>query len=195
MNWIENVLIIVGISLDIFATTECQGSLVAKIDKKQLALVCALVSVWQIVVLALGNFLSGLLYSNKLAHDEKFVGLVIAAVIFFGLGVRQVVKAVKNEWINEHREEKLNVRHLLQTVVMTSVYTLLAGIAFGFLGTDLALMLLLVAGITIAVVIMGMYTGYHMGFEHKTKAYVGGALLLWIAGIDVIVRHIMCQIG
>lgn len=195
MNWIENVLIIVGISLDIFATTECQGSLVAKIDKKQLALVCALVSVWQIVALALGNFLSDLLYSNKLAHDEKFVGLVIAAVIFFGLGVRQVVKAVRNEWINEHREEKLNVRHLLQTVVMTSVYTLLAGIAFGFLGTDLALMLLLVAGITIAVVIMGMYTGYHMGFEHKTKAYVGGALLLWIAGIDVIVRHIMCQIG
>lgn len=34
MNWIENLLILVGISLDIFAGMECQGSLVAKIDKK-----------------------------------------------------------------------------------------------------------------------------------------------------------------
>lgn len=33
MNWIENLLILVGISLDIFAGMECQGSLVAKIDK------------------------------------------------------------------------------------------------------------------------------------------------------------------
>ena len=36
MNWIENVLIIAGVSLDIFAAMECQGALVAKVDKKQL---------------------------------------------------------------------------------------------------------------------------------------------------------------
>lgn len=30
MNWIENLLIIGGVSLDIFATMECEGSVVAK---------------------------------------------------------------------------------------------------------------------------------------------------------------------
>ena len=34
MNWMENLLIIAGVSLDIFAAMECQGSLVAKINKK-----------------------------------------------------------------------------------------------------------------------------------------------------------------
>ena len=66
-----------------------------------------------------------------------------------------------------------------------------AGIAFGFLGTNLLVMLLMIAGLTIAVVVTGIYTGYHLGFEHKTKAYIAGAILLWIAGIDVIVRHIL----
>lgn len=192
MNWIENVLIIAGISLDIFAATECQGSLVAKVDKKQLTFNCALVTVWQLLALALGNFLSGLLYSNHLAHDERFVGLVIAAVIFFGLGLRLIVKAVKNEWVNEHREENLNIRRFLRMSAVTSVYTLLTGLAFGFLGTSLWLILVLIVCITVMVVVMGMYTGYHFGFQHKTKAYIGGALLLWIAGVDVIVRHIMC---
>ena len=36
MNWMENLLIIAGVSLDIFAAMECQGSLVAKINKKNL---------------------------------------------------------------------------------------------------------------------------------------------------------------
>ena len=43
MNWIENVLIIAGVSLDIFAAMECQGALVAKVDKKQLSVICALI--------------------------------------------------------------------------------------------------------------------------------------------------------
>lgn len=192
MNWIENVLIIAGISLDIFATMECQGSLVAKVDKKQLTLICALVAVWQLGALALGTYLSGLLYRNNMAHDEKFIGLVIAAVIFFVLGIRLIIKAVKNEWINERREESLNMGRFFRMAAITSIYTLLAGIAFGFLGTNVLLMLIILVCITVAVVVMGMYTGYHFGFEHKTKAYIGGALLLWIAGVDVIVRHIMC---
>ena len=192
MNWIENVLIIAGVSLDIFAAMECQGALVAKVDKKQLSVTCALIAVWQLCALALGNYLSGLLYRNELAHDENFVGLVIAAVIFFGLGIRLIAKAVKNEWVNERREETLDVKKFLRMTAVTSIYTLLAGIAFGFLGTNVALMLIIIVCMTIAFVVLGVYTGYHLGFQHKTKAYVGGALLLWIAGIDVIVRHIMC---
>ena len=50
---------------------ECQGALVAKVDKKQLSVICALIAVWQLCALALGNYLSGLLYRNELAHDEN----------------------------------------------------------------------------------------------------------------------------
>ena len=88
MNWIENLLILVGISLDIFAGMECQGSLVAKIDKKHLTLVCGLIAIWQLAALYIGNVLAGLLYINDLARNERFIGTVIAAVIFFCLGVR-----------------------------------------------------------------------------------------------------------
>lgn len=192
MNAIENLLIIAGISLDIFAAMECQGSLVAKVDKKQLSMICGLIAVWQMAALFIGHYLSGLLYRHNMTRDENFIGLVIAAAIFFGLGLRLIIKAIKNERVNEHREENLGLFRFLRMAVVTSIYTLLAGIAFGFLGTNLAVMLIMIVGLTVAVVITGMYTGYHFGFEHKTKAYVGGAVLLWIAGIDVIIRHIMC---
>lgn len=191
MNAMENLLIIAGISLDIFAAMECQGALVAKVDKKQLGVFCFLWAVWQMAALSVGSYLAKLLYQNELAHDERFVGLVIAAVIFFALGLRQIVKAIRNERIHERREEDLGFHKLLRMAAVTGIYTLLTGIAFGFLGTNLSLMLFMVLCLTVAVVIAGVYTGYHLGFVHKTKAYICGAVLLWIAGIDVIVGHIM----
>ena len=191
MNWIENLLILVGISLDIFAGMECQGSLVAKIDKKHLTLVCGLIAIWQLAALYIGNVLAGLLYVKDLARNERFIGTVIAAVIFFCLGVRLIVKAIRNEHVNEHREENLGFKRFWRMAAVTSIYTLLTGIAFGFLGTNLTVILIMIVCLTIAVVIMGTYAGYHFGFEHKRKAYVGGAILLWIAGFDVVFRYAM----
>lgn len=191
MNWIENLLIIAGISLDIFAAMECQGALVAKVDKKHLSFICALVAAWQIAALFIGNFLSGILYQKEMARNENLIGFVIAAVIFLGLGLRLMVKAVKNERVNERREENLGFVRFLRMAAVTGIYTLMAGIAFGFLGTEIRIMLVTMVCLTIAVVVMGMYAGYHFGFVHKTKAYITGAVLLWIAGIDVILRHLM----
>ena len=100
------------------------------------------------------------------------------------------MKAIRNERINERREEHLGIKRFLRMAAMTSVYTILTGMAFGLMGTSVPIILILIVCFTIAFVIMGMYTGYHFGFEHKTKAYIGGAVLLWIAGVDTIIRYL-----
>ena len=46
MGWIGTLLIIAGISLDIFATMECQGSLVRQVNKKHLAFVSVIGVLW-----------------------------------------------------------------------------------------------------------------------------------------------------
>ncbi len=192
MNWIENLLILAGISLDIFAAMECQGSLVAKIDKVHLSIICILIAMWQMAALFIGNYISVLLYSysGHIANDGKFMGFVLATAIFFGLGVRLIVKAIRNERVYEKREENLGFKRFLRMAAITSVYTVLTGVAFGFLQTNLLRILIMIVCCTIVVVVAGMYTGYRLGFVHKTKAYIGGAVLLWIAGVDVIVRYI-----
>lgn len=188
MSWIEILLITAGISLDIFAAMECQGSLVQKVDKKQLTLICLIVAGWQLCALFLGHFLSGLLYKEVDSAQEIFIGHIISIVIFFCLGIRLVVKAIKNERIIERRESNLGIKRFVYMVAGTSLYTILAGSAFGLLGTDFLLLLAFIVVFSVIVVIAGMYTGYHFGFEHKTKAYVIGAVLLVAAGVDCIVR-------
>ena len=191
MNWIENLLIVAGISLDIFGAMECQGSLVNKVNKKLLSGICVLMAVCQLIALFLGHFLSDLFCKSHPLSDERFLGEILAMVIFFGLGIRLIVKAIRNERIEEHLETDLGIRRFVRLASVSSLYTVLAGIAFGFVGTNLVAILVMIVVITIAFVIGGMYTGYHLGFTSKTTVYAVGAILLWIAGFDVLLRRVI----
>lgn len=188
MSIVEELVIILGISLDIFAVMECQGSLVAKVKKKQLMLMCAILVIGQAAALGIGEFISLLLSRDK--EGEIFLGQVAAAVIFLCLGVRLFLKAWKNERIMERRKETLSVAEFIKLYARNSVCTLLTGLAFGFLEGSMGVILILVTIITILVTVFGMYTGYRLGFEHKIKAYLTGGVLLVVGGMYVIVSHI-----
>ena len=49
--------------------------------------------------------------------------------------------------------------------------------------------------ITILVVIAGIYTGYRLGYEQKTKAYNIGGILLMISAINIIVKYMAMSIS
>lgn len=191
MGWIEKLLIVAGASLDIFAAMECQGSLISRVSKKQLSIICVLIAVFQLVSMYIGYFLSTLVIKKNPVSDEALLGEILSIAILFCLGIRLSIKAVKNERIEERLQAEISIKRTMRIAALTSGYTILAGIAFGFLNTGLFAILVMVTVLTVVCIIAGVYTGYHFGFEQKTKVYVLGALLFWIAGIDIIIRCVM----
>lgn len=191
MDMVEELVILLGISLDVFGTMECQGALVAKIEKKQLVIFCSILAVGQVISLGIGSYISQLLCKGRIQTQESFLGQVAAATIFLCLGVRLFLKAWKNEQVIEHREEKVDVMEFLKRYIHGSMFTLLTGIALGFLGKSLSVLLLLVAALTVTATVVGLYTGYRLGYEHKLKAYILGGSLLLAGGVEVITRYIL----
>lgn len=191
MNMVEELIIIAGISLDIFAVMECQGSLVAKIEKKHLAIMCAVLVLGQALTLEVGNLLSVFLRQYHDSEYEIFLEEVLAVAVFFYMGIRLLFKAWKNERVIEHREEKFHMRDFVMLCIRNCLFTLLIGVAFGFMGSDMLRVLWMAVIATIVAAVLGMYTGYRLGFEHKVKAYLSGGILLIAAGVDVIVRYIV----
>ena len=194
MSWIEIVLITIGMSLDTFAAVECQGALVAKLEKKRLSMAVTVIALWQTIALLIGSFLVTLLnqYDTQLS-GEAFIGRILAILILFGMGLRMFVKAWRNERIVEKREDGLDIKKTFFSIAKGTIFTILTGIAFAFLEADLKAVLIMIICVTIAMVIIGLYTGYRLGFEQKSKAYIGGGALLIAAGIDVIVRYIVMR--
>ena len=194
MSWIEIVLITIGMSLDTFAAVECQGALVAKLEKKRLSMAVTVIALWQTIALLIGSFLVTLLnqYDTQLS-GEAFIGRILAILILFGMGLRMFVKAWRNEIIVEKREDGLDIKKTFFSIAKGTIFTILTGIAFAFLEADIKAVLIMIICVTIAMVIIGLYTGYRLGFEQKSKAYIGGGALLIAAGIDVIVRYIVMR--
>ena len=194
MSWIEIVLITIGMSLDTFAAVECQGALVSKLEKKRLSMAVTVIALWQTIALLIGSFLVTLLnqYDTQLS-GEAFIGRILAILILFGMGLRMFVKAWRNERIVEKREDGLDIKKTFFSIAKGTIFTILTGIAFAFLEADIKAVLIMIICVTIAMVIIGLYTGYRLGFEQKSKAYIGGGALLIAAGIDVIVRYIVMR--
>ena len=191
MGWIGTLLIIAGISLDIFATMECQGSLVRQVNKKHLAFVSVIGVLWQLAILFVGYYSSDFICRKNPTSNEALLGEIVAVVIFFCLGCRLLIKAIKNERVYEHLVQKFDTRRMLHIAGGTWFYTLLAGFAFGFLQTNILIVLVMIAFITVLCIVAGVYTGYHFGFEQKNKVYILGTLCLWGAGGEVLIRYIL----
>lgn len=188
MGMVEETIVVLGLTLEIFGAMECQGSLVAKIEKKQLFMFCLVLAAGQILALGIGDILSfGL--SRYGAAKENFLGQAVAAAIFLFLGIRLLLKAWRNERIMERREEKFEIKRFLGVYGRSILFTFLAGVALGFLGGSIPVLLVLTLFLTILATVIGMYTGYRLGFEHKMKAYVLGGILLIAGSIDVILRY------
>lgn len=191
MNWIENILIIGGISLDIFAAMEIEGAMLADVKRKSLVIACALVAALQLLFYFGGYFACYQLGRYNVLKNAEQVGYVVAVVVFALLGVRLIVKAIKREFVHERRRDGIRVRDYIKIIAVTSFYTLVAGCACGFVGTSVLMMAFVILVFSVLVVVIGLYTGYHYGFESKTGAYVTGAMLLWVAGGEILLRNVL----
>ena len=190
MNWLETILVTLGISLDIFAAMECKGAQLSKIEKKPLVILCVLFAVWQTAALYIGSAAGSFLRMREVSPSGGNTQ-IIAVAIFGVLGVLMIRKAWKNEPVIERRDDRYAWKSLIARLALISTWTLVLGVALGFLGTATVILLTAILAATVIVVIAGLHVGYHMGFEQKTKAYAIGGVLLLVGAVDTIFRFVV----
>ena len=191
MNWLENLLIIAGILLDVFAAMEIQGAMIAQIKKKTLIIACATVACIELAFYFAGYFICWGLTRRGDISDPLFYGEEITAIVLALLGVRLIAKALKREFIQERLKDSLKVFEYARTIVMSSIYTAVAGGVCALVGITVWQMIILIIVVSILMVIMGLYTGLHYGFENKTIAYVAGAVCLWGVSLEMLLHRIL----
>ncbi len=191
MNWIENLLIIAGVLLDVFAAMEIQGAMLSHIKKRTLVIACFVVTVIELSFYYIGYLGCWMLAERGYIANPIYYGEAVAAIVLALLGVRLLVKAVKREFVQERLKESIRVIDYARIIVMSSIYTAAAGCACGLVGITVWQMFITIVALSIIMVILGMYTGLHYGFENKTKAYVIGALLLWGVSLEMLLHRIL----
>ena len=109
MSWIENILIIAGISLDIFAAMEIEGAMLADVKRKSLMIASTIVTVLQLIFFFGGYFVCYELEKHQIIQNAEEIGYIVATVVFALLGIRLIVKAIKREFVQEKRRDDIQI--------------------------------------------------------------------------------------
>ncbi len=190
MHGIEILLIVIGLSLDVFAYALYKGAMLSEINKRNIIKCCLIFSVWQVGGLLLGNLITLLPFLAVTQAAAKQIWRIAAAVIFLGIGLYMIVRAGRKEEVVERKENRFRFRQLALWACITSVDAVFAGVGFAFLDTQLLLTALITALTTIAAVLVGILCGYRLGCGVKNRAVAVGGCILLIAALDVAIRYI-----
>ena len=177
MNIWEILLTAAGLSLDVYAVCICKGAVIGRIDGKKLTQMCIVFSAWQVCA-ENGGHISGIWYG-------------LAAAILLGMGFYMLRKGAKKEPVEERLEAWGTVKEMCVLSAAVSADAFLTGIGFAFTRTRLSEELLAVAIMTAAAVMLGIYTGYRLGYEQKNRAYVVGGVLYEVVGVEVLVSGLL----
>ena len=191
MSWLENLLMIAGILLDIFAAMEIQGAMIVNLKKRTIIIACAIVAGTELIFYFCGYLICRLLAVNGYIADPMNYGEIVAAIILSLLGFRLIIKAIRREFVQERRKDALKVWDYIRIIVVSSIYTAAAGCACGLVGTTVWQIIAIFVIISVVVVLGGLYTGIHFGFEMKTVAYLIGALMLWGVGAEILLHRVL----
>ena len=191
MSWLENLLMVAGILLDVFAAMEIQGAMIAQIKKRTIAIACAVVTGLELLFYFIGYIICRFFAVNGYIADPLNSGEIVAVIVLTLLGIRLIAKAIKREFIQERRKDSLKVWDYIRIVVVSCVYTAAAGCACGLVGTTIWQIITIILIISVLMVLAGLYTGLHFGFEKKTIAYFAGALLLWGVSAEILLHRVI----
>jgi putative Mn2+ efflux pump MntP len=186
----EYLLIFIGISVEAFAIMQIEGAMIAKVVKRALVIACAVVMSIQLLFFFGGYEICSVLAEHDFLSDRVKDGSIVASFVFIFLGIRMVYKSLKKDYREEHRKE-IKVREYIRAIIVSNFYTFFARCACGLLDTNAVFALGAIIITSIVMVVGGVYTGYRFGLESKTRAFYLGALVFWIAGLDLIVRNVL----
>lgn len=188
VSLLEIILISVGLTMDVFAYALCKGAMMSEIRKKNLFKICSIFTIWQVISMILGNLLTNIPFIAKLGTYAGQKSNTFSVLIFLGLGIYMIVKAIREKPVEEKKEEVISAKQIVIWACITSVDAFIAGIGFGFLETDFLLLVLIIGIVTITLVIIGMYIGYWMGCQFRRTAVTIGGCILLFGGVELIIR-------
>ncbi len=192
MSLWQIIIIIVGLSLDVFAYCLYKGAMISEVRKGQITKVVSLFTGFQVGMMVLGTLITSVPAIRGRYLSANRLWTLLAAVTFFALGTGMIVKSARRRGrkIEEQKQDGFNFHIIVFWAFLTSIDGLIAGLGFGFMGLRLLGTLALTAIITAASAIVGFTAGYWLGCSPMNKFITIGGCLVLVGGTNLLVNYL-----
>lgn len=177
MSFAELFLIAVGLSMDAFAVSIGNGTVIK--NKKKAVFAALMFGVFQGVMPLIGYFL-GSAFAEVITGYAPMIALVVLGVI----GGKMIVESIGELRAKKSGEEKELLKEpgiptIMVQAVATSIDALMVGVSFAAMSVDIVPAVLFIGIVTFVISLIGVLGGVKFGQLLGAKAsLLGGAVLV-----------------
>ena len=181
MDFLELLLIAVGLSMDAFSVSICKG-LTTKRFSWRMAIICALwFGFFQALMPTIGYFLGAQFQEMIEAYDHW-----IAFGLLFLIGANMIREAVWGKKEEGENSGALDFKTMFLLAIATSIDALAVGVSFACIQVKLWSSVLVIGLTTFVFSVLGVKIGNVFGSKYEKSAGIIGGIILILIGLKIL---------
>lgn len=189
MGLLELLLVGIGLSMDAFAVSICQGLCMPKFNWRHAAVIALFFGGFQALMPLAGWFL-GSRFAGYIQNFDHWVAFVLLVII----GGNMLREAFGPEDDEDEAacavDAKLDLKQLFLMAVATSIDALAVGVTFAFLEVKIVPAISIIGTTTFCLSLVGVAVGNFFGTRYKKRAEAAGGIILILLGIKILLEHL-----
>lgn len=188
MNFTDIFLIGVGLSMDAFAVSMCQGVSMKKLDLRRTALIAVFFGGFQALMPLIG-FALGSTFASAIT-----IGPWIAAALLLIIGGKMLIDGIRDK--NDEPSSAGTIGRLFVLAIATSIDAFAVGVSFSMQegivwlhgGTSIFLAISVIGVTTFVLSFIGVWIGNRFGLKYHRAATIFGGVVLILIGIKILME-------
>ena len=188
MSFSDILMIGVGLSMDAFAVSMCQGVSMKKLDLKRAALIGLFFGGFQALMPLLG-FALGSTFASAIT-----IGPWIAAALLLILGLKMLIEGIRDK--EEKPSDAGTIGRLFVLAIATSIDAFAVGVSFSMQegivwltgGTSIFVAVSVIGLTTFVLSVIGVLIGNRFGLKYHRAATIFGGVVLILIGVKVLLE-------
>jgi putative Mn2+ efflux pump MntP len=177
----ELLFIAVGLSMDAFAVSICEGLSSKKTSLKYAAITGLFFGGFQ-AIMPLAGFLLGVQFKGYISSIDHWVAFALLSII----GIRMIKESMDTCRV---LNESFNLMNMLLLAVATSIDAFAVGVTLAFLDVSIIPAVLIIGCTTFIISFIGVKVGNIFGARFQSKAEVAGGIILIAIGLNILLQH------
>jgi putative Mn2+ efflux pump MntP len=190
MSFTDIILIGVGLSMDAFAVSMCQGVSMSKLNVRRALLIALFFGGFQALMPLLG-FALGSTFASAIT-----VGPWIACGVLLVLGVKMLIDGIRDT--DDQPSEFGSIGRLFVLALATSIDAFAVGVSFSMQqsvvwltgGTSIFLAVSAIGATTFVLSLIGVWLGNRFGLRYHRAATIFGGIVLMLIGVKILLESI-----
>lgn len=179
MNFLEIILISIGLAMDAFAVSISKGLTLKKYSLDKSLIAGGYFGIFQGLMPLLGFFI-GSVFASYVTQFAHWIAFIILA--FVGISM------IKESFSEEEVDGDFSLKAMIVLAIATSIDALSVGVGFSMehLPCSIFIIVLVIAVVTFIISALGVWIGSIFGNRFKKPAEIAGGVILILIGLKIL---------